>query len=107
MAVKVWALLLLLSGLTVGQQGVWRSDLTLWQAAVRSHEGPRPAFNFALALRQDGQTERAVWWLVETVDRSVGRPEEAAVRDAVRDKLLFIRMMGFQVCDSPSTQPHC
>ena len=108
MAVRVCVLIAVLAGVTLGQHARFASDEALWrQAVLMNHSSPRPTFNLALALRQEGRTAEALAWLAETVRRAEHQPHEDEFRARVRVQIMAIEMTGVQVCDSALWQPYC
>lgn len=86
----------------------FQSDLRLWGAAVRVTPFlPRPALNYATALRRAGRVEDALPWFIRAhafADRSVRAQE---IRAGVRAQLLFLTAFGEDVCSRPDVQPYC
>lgn len=108
MAVRAAIVLGILAALTCRQVPVWASDTTLWAAAVAVNStSPRPAFNYALALRKAGRGLEAVPWLVKAADRATGHAREADYRKAVAMQFFALEVAGVHVCDSPSLQAYC
>ncbi len=107
MALRITLLLSVLILGTLDQCRQWRSDVALWSAAVRVSASPRAALNLAIAYRQAGRIEGALWQLQVTAVRARGRGDEARYRAAVARQLAYLELQGVTVCDSPSFQPLC
>lgn len=107
MAVRAIVLLTLLACLTVRQQGQWVSDVALWGRAVRVNAtSPRPAYNYAVALRKAGNLQLGAWWLSEAA-RRVSGGQVATYEPLLTAQVVAFEMAGHPVCDSPSLRPYC
>lgn len=98
----------LLSGLTLAQQRVWRSNLTLWSAVV--HTSPRlarPAINLAVAYRQTGHPAQAVSWLEIAGPLTWGDPRGAEYRFVIAREFSVLESFGTFACESPTAKPYC
>lgn len=101
-------LLALLCGLTVTQQRVWRSNLTLWSSAVRvSPSLARPAINLAMASRVAGQPEQAAQWLMVAGPLTAHDPRGAEYRRVIAKEFGLLETFGTFVCDEPAARPYC
>lgn len=108
MALKAAVLLGVLAVLTARQIPMWASDERLWAAAVAVNAtSPRPAFNYALALRKQGRYLEAADWLVRAAERAAGHPREADYRRAIAAQFFAIEAAGVFLCDVPTLQPLC
>jgi hypothetical protein len=100
--------LALLAWGTARQLPRFRTDLALWGAAVRvTPMLPRPALNYATALRKIDRHDEAVFWLIragQTADRSLRAQE---IRAGVRGQLQWMSAFGDDVCSRPDVQPYC
>lgn len=98
----------LLACLTVRQQAVWSDDVRLWrEAVVLNRTSPRPAFNLAVLIRQQGRFAEAIAWLVDASRRAEGHRDESRFRDAIRVQFMAMEMTGMRICDSDWLQPYC
>ena len=103
-----WALLGLLACLTVRQQAVWASDLTLWSHAVSvTPTLARPALNYATALRKDGQMTLAVIWFVRAGELAEADPRRDEYRRSIAAQLQWMAAFGDPVCERGMAQPYC
>lgn len=60
-ATGIGAVVALFSFASAARQSVWRSDRTLWEdAAAKSPGAPIPHYNFAVALKDEGELEGAI-----------------------------------------------
>lgn len=86
----------------------FHSDLALWEAAVAVTPSlPRPALNYATALRKAGRTDEALIWFIRAAETSDRSPRAAEIRAGVRSQLLWLTAFGADVCGRPLVQPHC
>jgi hypothetical protein len=107
-AARAIVVAVVLSGLTLWQQHRFRNDRALWAAAVAvNHTSPRPALNYAIALRKAGQPEAAAPWLVAAGARAVGNRHERHYRALVAEQVMLLEITGFPVCHLPAYRPYC
>lgn len=107
MAVRV-LLLGLLACLTVRQQAVWASDVSLWsRAVIVAPTSPRAAFNLALSYRQAGDIDRGLVWLDRAALLSLNHPRKAELDRAIRREIDGLAAFGTDVCDTPWLSAYC
>lgn len=100
--------LALLAGGTARQMPHYRSDLALWGAAVSvTPMLPRPALNYATALRKANRAQEAVPWFVRAYEQAERSPRFQEIRAMVRAQLQFMSAFGDDVCLRPDVQPFC
>lgn len=98
----------LLGGLTLSQQRVWRSNLTLWSHAVRvSPTLARPAINLAVAYRKTGARDQAAQWLMTAGPLTRGDAREREYRRLIAVEIGRLESFGTFVCDHPAALPYC
>jgi len=103
-----WGLLGLLACLTVRQQAVWASNVTLWAHAVSiTPTLARPALNLATAYRQSGQSFLAVIWFERAGQLADTDPRRAEYRRSIAAQLQWMDAFGDPVCGVSSVRQYC
>lgn len=93
--------------LTIQQLPRFSSDLALWGPATGWNVGPRPAFNYGLALRKEKRYDEATLQFLHVLSRLEGAPRAASYRESIRAQFMAMEWDGYPVCDSDLVRPHC
>jgi len=89
--------------LTQDRAQVWRTDLTLWTAAVQTAPTPRAQVNYAGALIRTGQVRTGALVALEAARQS---PDDWRVQQVVREQIRWAALFE-PLCDRPPFRPYC